>query len=186
MTQSTNGDQKGRGRLPVWTVTLAFVILLGFMMLIGLGLKRSQEGPITVGSTVKPFTVVTFDGKAINTADLKGKVIVLNFWASWCKPCESEAADLEEVWQAYKSSGDVVFLGVDYVDTEPEARAYLAKFNITYDNSPDLGTKVSQMFRIRGVPETYFIDTNGKLAFKQIGPFNSAAEIRGIIDGLLQ
>jgi cytochrome c biogenesis protein CcmG/thiol:disulfide interchange protein DsbE len=75
---------------------------------------------------------------------------------------------------------------VDYVDTEPEAKASLAKFGITFPNGPDLGTKISQEFRIRGVPETYIIDKDGNLAYIQIGPFSSLQAIKDIIDPLLQ
>ena len=73
----------------------------------------------------------------------------------------------------------------DYVDTEPEALAYLNKFKITYPNGPDLGTRISQTFRIRGVPETYFVDREGNRAYAQIGPFSSLSQIRGIIEPLL-
>jgi len=173
-------------RLPPWVIILSFVALLGFLAFIGMGLKRAQQGPITVGQPVPPIRLSTFDGKEVLTEDLSGKVVVLNFWASWCKPCESEAADLEAAWQSYKPGGQVVFLGVDYVDTEPEARKYLEKFNITYPNGPDLGTRISQTFRIRGVPETYFIDRSGKLAYAQIGPFSGVEEIKAVIDPLLK
>ncbi len=173
-------------RLPPWIIILAFVALLGFLTFIGLGLKRTQQGPITVGQAVPPIQLSAFDGSTIQTKDLSGKVVVLNFWASWCKPCESEAAELEAAWQSYKPGDQVVFLGVDYVDTEPEAKAYLQKFNITYPNGPDLGTRISQTFRIRGVPETYFIDRSGKLAYAQIGPFSGVEEIKAVIDPLLK
>ncbi len=85
----------------------------------------------------------------------------------------------------YQDSGEVVFLGVDYVDTEPEAQAYLEKFDITYPNGPDLGTRISQAFRIRGVPETYIIDKEGVLADAKIGPFQSLDDIIAAIDPLL-
>jgi len=76
----------------------------------------------------------------------------------------------------------VVFLGVDYVDTEPEAKAYLEQFEITYPNGPDKRTVISQAFRIRGVPETYVIDREGKIAHRQIGPFRSLEEILAAIE----
>ena len=79
----------------------------------------------------------------------------------------------------------VVFIGADYVDTEPEARVYLKKFGITFSNGPDLGTQMSQYFRIKGVPETYFIDQNGVLQYVQVGPFTSLDQIQAIIDPLL-
>lgn len=175
-----------RRHLPVWVIVLAFALLAGFLTLIALGLIRTQQGPIIIGQTVPPIDLTLFDQGGVKTSDYAGKVVVLNFWASWCKPCEQEAADLERAWQSYEPGGQVVFIGVDYVDTEPEARAYLKKFGITYPNGPDLGTKASQAFRIRGVPETYIIDRQGKLRFAQIGPFQSVEEIKSAIDPLLQ
>lgn len=168
------------GALAAWIGVFALLTLLA------VGLLRNQEGPVTVGETVPDFTLTTFEGEQISLADLKNKVVVLNFWASWCKPCEEEAADLETAWRIYQPGGEVVFLGVDYVDTETEANVYLEKFDITYPNGPDLRTKISQAFRIRGVPETYIIDKDGKLAAFKISPFLSLAEIQGMIDPLLE
>ena len=173
-------------RRPQWGRILVWVGVLSLLAILALGLRRTQQGPITVGDTVPNFSLTTFQGDTINLTDLKGQVVVLNFWASWCKPCEQEAADLEAAWRSYAPRGNVVFLGVDYVDTEPEALAYLKKFDITYPNGPDLRTRISQAFRIRGVPETYIIDKNSALRFVQIGPFSSLSQIQGIIDPLLE
>lgn len=171
---------------PRWGRILAWLAVLAILLILAVGLLRSQQGTVNVGQRIPDFTLTTFDGQSIRTADLRGKVLVINFWASWCKPCEQEAADLEAAWRFYKARGDVVFLGVDYVDTEPEARAYLEKFEITYPNGPDLGTRISQAFRIRGVPETYIVDQNGILQFVQIGPFRSLSQIKSVIDPMLQ
>jgi len=168
------------GWLVVW------VGLIALLVLVAIGLRRTQEGPITIGSNVPGFALTTFDGGIVTLDELRGKVVVINFWASWCKPCEQEAADLETAWRLYEPRGDVVFLGVDYVDTEPEALDYIAKFDITYLNGPDLGTRVSQLFRITGVPETYFIDKEGNLAAVKISPFQNLQEITAIIDPLLE
>jgi cytochrome c biogenesis protein CcmG/thiol:disulfide interchange protein DsbE len=167
-------------------VLAAWVGIFALLAILAVGLLRNEEAPVMVGETVPDFTLTTFEGEQIRLEDLKGKVVVLNFWASWCKPCEEEAADLEAAWRIYQPRGDVVFLGVDYVDTETEARAYLEKFDITYPNGPDLRTKISQAFRIRGVPETYIIDQEGKLAAFKISPFISLVEIQGMIDPLLE
>jgi cytochrome c biogenesis protein CcmG/thiol:disulfide interchange protein DsbE len=179
-------EKTNKKSLPVWAVALAFVILLAFLIMLYLGLRNAQEGPITIGQTVPPFELTTFDGEILQTADYAGKVIVINFWASWCQPCESEAAELEEAWRYYEPSGEVVFLGVDYVDTEPEALGYLEKFDVTYPNGPDLRTSISQMFRILGVPETYIIDSSGRLAYLKKGPFFDINEIHAAVDGVLQ
>jgi cytochrome c biogenesis protein CcmG/thiol:disulfide interchange protein DsbE len=170
---------------PKWGRILAWVGLLTLLIVVGLGLIRAQEGPVGPGQRAPEFVLTTFDGEEITSTDLEGKVVVLNFWASWCKPCESEAADLETAWRMYQTRGDVVFLGVDYVDTEPEALDYLNKFNITYPNGPDLRTSISQAFRIRGVPETYIIGSDGILTHAQIGPFSSLVHIQSVIDPIL-
>ncbi|MBI4771078.1 MAG: TlpA family protein disulfide reductase [Chloroflexi bacterium] len=157
--------------------------LFALLALVAVGLYITSAGPVTAGAS-PDFSLTTFDGQTHNLKDLRGQVVLVNFWASWCKPCEQEAAALESAWRFYKDKG-VVFLGVDYVDTETEARAYLRKWDITYPNGPDKGTRISQAFRIRGVPETYIIDQKGQLANNKIGPFISEAEIHAMLDLLL-
>ena len=76
----------------------------------------------------------------------------------------------------------MLFIGVNYVDTEPEALAYLERFDITYPNGPDLGTRISQAFRMRGVPETYIVNPEGRLTYVKIGPFESLEEILAAVD----
>lgn len=150
----------------IWSLVLGVLALLGF------GQVRAAQGPVGVGARAPDFTLTTFDGQRIDTAELRGNIVVVNFWASWCKPCEQEALELELAHQLYKDQG-VVFLGVDYVDIEREALAYLERFEITYPNGPDLGTEISQAFRTRGVPETYVIGPDGRIAAVQIGPYLS-------------
>jgi cytochrome c biogenesis protein CcmG/thiol:disulfide interchange protein DsbE len=190
-----NGSQEeilpSKKGVPGYVQGIIWLLLLALLTVVAFGLRRSQQGTVQVGDTIPDFALKFFDGYQfdgktdLKLSDLKGKVVVMNFWASWCIPCEEEAAALESAWKSYADSGKVVFIGVDYVDTEPEARKYLQKFDITFPNGPDLGTKISQMFRIKGVPETYFIDQSGKLVYIQIGPFASEDEIHAIIDPLI-
>jgi len=188
MTEATANSRRG---VPLRVQIFIWAFLLGFLVLIGIGVTRTQQGTVQPGATVPDFSLTLFSGYEYNDrpevkiSDLRGKVVFINFWASWCKPCEQEAAVLEEAWKYYQPSGKVVFLGVDYVDTEPEARIFLKKFGNTYPNGPDLGTAISQMFRIQGVPETFIVDTNGILRHVKIGPFLSVDEIRAMIDPLL-
>ena len=158
------------------------------------GVKRQEAvGPIQPDRDVKPqegfaapdFELETLSGETVRLYENNGKPSLINFWASWCKPCEQEAAALEEAWKFYQPTGKVVFLGVDYVDTEPEARIFLKKFGNTYPNGPDMVGRVSQMFRIQGVPETFILDTNGILKYVKIGPYLSVNEIREVVDPLL-
>jgi len=159
-----------------WVTISIWAGLLGILGLVGFGLLRAQQGPVAVGARAPEFTLTTFEGNQISTADLLGRVVVVNFWASWCKPCEQEALELEQAYQIYKDQG-VEFLGVDYVDTETEALAYLDRFDITYPNGPDLGTFISQSYRMRGVPETYIVGPDGRIRAVQIGPYASLDQI---------
>jgi len=177
---------------PLWVQILVWVGLLALLVLLGLGLFRAQHPIISIGSKVPDFTLKLFDdyqyqgaGQA-NLAGLRGKVVVVNFWASWCVTCADEAADLEAAWRYYQPGGQVVFLGVDYTDVDSKALDFLSKFEITYPNGPDLGTRITPIFnRNIAMPETYIIDQQGILRYTQIGPFQSLAEIRSAIDPLL-
>lgn len=114
-----------------------------------------------------------FEQDSITLSELRGQPVVVNFWASWCVECYKEAELLEQAWQDYKDQG-VVFIGIDHLDTEKEALAYMAKYGITYPSGPDMGDKASQAYGITGVPETFFIDKNGNIIHVQIGPIERA------------
>ena len=165
------------GWFAVWIVVIAMLTLAGIK------LYQVTLGPVSSGGA-PDFSLTTFNGETITLSSLRGQVVVVNFWASWCDPCKDEAADLERFWRAYKDRG-VMMVGVDYVDTETEARAYLAQFDITYPNGPDLGTRISQAYRIKGVPETYIIDKNGSLVTNIIGP-TTFANLAQIVEPLLR
>lgn len=168
-------------------VTLAVIGLLGFRLI-------QVNQPALASGAAPAFAFATFEGQPIGTAELRGKPVVLNFWASWCQPCRDEAPILQAVWQEYRTQGLMV-VGVDYVDTEVEAKKYIQEFKITYPNGPDVGTRVSQAYHITGVPETYFITRDGKLlpgldadghAYGNwIGPITEAA-LRERVEKLLQ
>ncbi|MBA3873595.1 MAG: TlpA family protein disulfide reductase [Anaerolineae bacterium] len=141
------------------------LLLLGvaaIALIVGLALARKSQTQPTAGPA-PDFTLTTLDGGQINLASLKGRVVVVNFWASWCGPCRQEAPVLERVWQQYKDK-DVVIVGVAYTDTEKNAKAYLQQFGNTYPNGLDLGTKISEMYNIQGVPETFIIDKSGNVS----------------------
>jgi len=95
-------------------------------------------------------------------------VVFLNFWASWCPPCRAEAKTLEAAWQQYKDR-EIVFLGIDIQDTEQDARAFLKEFGITYLNARDANGKVAIEYGVWGIPETFFIDREGRITYKQVG-----------------
>lgn len=130
----TEGYTKSGGRISLRAQIPVWGFLVGLLVLVGFGLKRSQQGTVQPGDRIPDFSFTFFSGygyngqTAVKLSDLRGRVVFINFWASWCKPCEQEAPVLEQAWQYYKPGGKIVFLGVDYVDTEPFARIFLKKF----------------------------------------------------------
>jgi cytochrome c biogenesis protein CcmG/thiol:disulfide interchange protein DsbE len=181
-----------RRSVPLWAQILVWFGLLILLVFLALGLFRAQHPIISLGSKVPEFTLKLFEGyqyqnrNQINLASLRGRVVVVNFWASWCVTCADEAPDMEAAWRYYQPGGEVVFLGVDYTDVDSKALGFLTKYEITYPNGPDLGTRITPIFnRNIAMPETYIIDQQGILKYKQIGPFQSLAEIRSAIDPLL-
>ncbi len=147
---------------------IAYGLILGLLAVLAWGLIKVRAGVVSSG-VAPDFSLASFNGEEITLSDLKGQVVIINFWASWCPPCREEAAYLEQTWRKYKDQG-VVFIGIDYADTEAEALAYIDEFDITYFNGPDLGTRISQAYNIQGVPETFYVDRNGNLQGVHIGP----------------
>jgi peroxiredoxin len=115
---------------------------------------------------------------------LRGKVVVLNFMASWCVPCSQEAPGIERVWNQYRSR-DVVVLGVDTADASEDARAFIRKHKLTYPVVRSIGYSLWGPYGLTGVPETRVIGKNGKFARKFPGAV-SAAELKGAIDQALR
>jgi cytochrome c biogenesis protein CcmG/thiol:disulfide interchange protein DsbE len=161
---------------------VTFAVLLALLGLLAWGLKKVQAGPISSGMA-PDFTLTSFDSRTLKLSELRGQVVIINFWASWCPPCREEAAYLEQTWRKYEGK-DVVFIGVDWVDTEKEALAYMDEFDLTYFNGPDIGTRIAQAYNIQGVPETFYVAKNGELRGVHIGPLKSP-ELDNKIDELL-
>lgn len=137
------------------------LVVVGLLVVLALAVRMRGAPPLASG-TAPDFVLKTFDGQTYKLSDLKGKAVVINFWASWCIPCRDEAPALQRAWEKYRDRGLIV-LGVDYVDTETDAKKFIGEFQQTYPNGADLGTQISQGYHITGVPETYFVARDGRL-----------------------
>lgn len=153
------------------SLIVTFAVILALLGLLAWGLRKVQAGPLANGMA-PDFTLTDFDGRTVTLSELRGQVVIINFWASWCPPCREEAAYLEQTWRKYEGEG-VIFIGVDWVDTEKEALAYIDEFDLTYFNGPDIGTRIAQAYNIQGVPETFYVAKDGELRGVHIGPLKS-------------
>ena len=156
-------------------VGLAFIALLAVRLW-----QTNIQGQRAAGEAPE-LSFTTYGGDDIVLRDLRGKGVVVNFWASWCAPCREEAALLEQTWRREKENG-IVFLGLDYLDQEPDALAYLAEFDVTYPNGPDLRSQAARRYRIQGVPETFFISPEGKIVEVVVGPIAGQQEMDALLD----
>jgi cytochrome c biogenesis protein CcmG/thiol:disulfide interchange protein DsbE len=113
----------------------------------------------------------THSGSAIHLASLKGKPVVLNFWASWCDPCKQEAPLLQSTWQRIQGQ-EVAFIGINYEDRQSDGLSFLQTYGITYANVVDRNSNIAIAYGVTGVPETVFIDRHGVVIHKVIGQLN--------------
>jgi cytochrome c biogenesis protein CcmG, thiol:disulfide interchange protein DsbE len=176
MTEITSPQTKTSSM--VWRV-IALLVVVGLVIVLAFGLRARYAAQPRSGAA-PDFTMPLYAGydgglgkQQVRLADLRGQVVFINFWASWCVPCREEQPVLEKLWRQYRAKG-VVFLGIDYVDTEPAALQYLKDFGVTYPNGPDLGTKISPKYHIQGVPESFLVDQQGNIVWFKIAPIAEA------------
>lgn len=170
----------------VLTPTLLFAVGVLALLVILLGLLvvrlfRNEAPVLRLHEPVPDFALATFDGRQVSLADLRGQGVVLNFWASWCGPCRDEAPLLERAWRAEAAAG-LAFVGVAHLDQLPAALRYIEEFGITYPNGRDSGNVISDRYGVRGVPKTFFIDPQGRLAHTVTGPLTDAAAFQRHLD----
>jgi cytochrome c biogenesis protein CcmG, thiol:disulfide interchange protein DsbE len=120
--------------------------------------------PPKVGAHAPAFSLPLLNGNgSVSLASFRGKTVVLNFFASWCRPCKREAPDLESLWRQYRSDG-VLVLGVDSGDARGDARRFLGAHGVTYPIVSDPGEKLAQgPYALPGLPVTYVINRAGRI-----------------------
>lgn len=144
---------------------------------------ETQQAPLRP-RPAPDFRLTTFDGDEFRLSEHRGEVIVLNFWASWCGPCRLEAPHLEAAHGRLESEG-LTMLGIDIWDDEPDARAFIDEFNVTYANAPDPTGKIAIDFGVTGIPETFMVDRKGVVVQHWIGPLTEdrlVSSVRSLLD----
>ena len=131
----------------------------------------------------RDFSLQMHDGGELSLSQLKGKVVLVDFWASWCAPCRLEAPVLEEVYREY-GGADVEFVGVNIWDLPDSAAAYVKDFDISYPGGVDADGVIAIDYGVKGIPEKFFIDREGIVRQKFVGPIR-ADKLKETLDGLL-
>lgn len=168
------------------SIAALLAVILGLAALFAFGLRRDPSliRSALVGNRAPAFTLRTMDGKqTVSLADLRGQVVVVNFWASWCAACRREHPNLLAAWNRYRDRG-VVVIGIVFEDTPAAAMAYMRELGGDWPNVTDPGGRTALAYGIYGIPETFFIGPDGKVAFKQIG-YSSYDVLVDNIDRLL-
>jgi peroxiredoxin len=129
------------------------------------------------------FELELFTGEKMRLSDLKGKVVVLNFWASWCPPCRREMPGFEKTWQEYEERG-VVFVGVAVQDHEPDSRAFAKEVGVTYPIGIDWDGRIFDKYRPTAMPTTFMINREG-LVSRRIANYANEAMLRIFLKGQL-
>ncbi len=157
-----------------WVLLGAGVVAVSLLVVLFKGFGRDPHAvPFMLeGKPAPQFELAPWDGgKKISLASLKGKPVVINFWATWCGPCKMEHPVIE--WGARQFGRDAVFLGVAHEDTEENVRKYLAQAGSGFPQLNDPQSAMAVDYGLAGVPETYFIDKNGIIRGKHIGPIDT-------------
>ncbi len=173
-------------RLKLGGQLLALACVAGLLGLLVWRLTHQQHAP-KVGSAAPAFTLRRLGGSGtLSLRSLRGKPVVLNFWASWCNPCKAEARALEAAWTRYGSR--VAFVGVDFHDLAPDARRFVAAHGLSFPMLQDGSGSVTGRYGITQVPETYIVSRDGRIVAHIAGPITasgfSAEFRRGLAEAL--
>lgn len=128
-----------------------------------------------VGHPAPDFTLTPWGAssrQSIRLSSFKGQPVILNFWASWCPPCNDEMPLLQATWQQHQAD-KVVFIGIDYQDQQQTAEQFLKKYHVTYPTGPDTSGSISVDYGVSNVPATIFIDESGVVVRKILGPVDA-------------
>ena len=152
-----------------------YLVAVGLVLLaIGYVVKTANVTPVSVGMKAPDFDLKTVDGKSVHLSDYRGRVVMLNFWATWCKPCRQEMPSMEEMSKGFRTvAGDrFILLAVNEnnVFYQGKVKPFLEKFGIDFTVPLDPLGKLDHLYKITGVPETFVIDQKGVVAEHVIGP----------------
>ena len=143
------------------------------------GCAAPAEAP-EIGKVAPSFQLTDIDGQSISLSDFRGEPVLLNFWATWCGPCRMEMPYIQEVYDERSELG-LVILAINIGESLTTVEEFMQDYNLSFPVLLDMEGKVAEQYNIRGIPATYFIDSDGIIRDMQIGAFRSVAEIEDIL-----
>lgn len=146
-----------------------FIVSISLIFMLTKGENEPKIKRLLIGDTVPAFQLRDIDGKTWSFAELKGKVVLLNFWATWCDTCKMEKPYLIRLIDSMKDERDIIFLTVLYNDDEKKAYNFVKQNNYTFPVLTD-SLKIASTFGVVGVPETVVLDKKGRFTQKLVGP----------------
>jgi cytochrome c biogenesis protein CcmG/thiol:disulfide interchange protein DsbE len=162
------------------------VVVVAAISAFGLSRDPSAVRPVLLGRTAPDFTARTLDGSSsVRLSGLRGQVVVLNFWASWCPECVVEHPALATAWERYRDHG-VVVIGMSFNDAAATAESFASRLGMDYPVLVDPGDRTALAYGVTGPPETFLIDASGVIAGKWVGPVQYGVlsnEIRRLLIG---
>jgi len=161
-----------RTRLLAGVASVVAVIVA--LLMTGLGRDPSVIASPLVGRAAPDFTLPQLDGPPVTLAKLRGQVVVISFWASWCTECQVEQAALDQTWRQFQDSG-VVVIGVNFEDSTAAARSYVRTDGVMYPVVEDKNSRTALAYGLRGVPETFVVNRSGRIVNRVIGPVGAAS-----------
>ena len=160
-------EPRKRSRAVV-VLTAAAILALVFGIV---WMQSSKYEPLTVGKVAPDFYLPDLEENDVRLSDFRGKVVFLNFWATWCKPCREEMPSMEVLYRNFKQDGLVVLaVSIDRVTTKQEIPPFVKSLSLTFPVLIDSWGQTDKRYKLMGVPETYIIDQQGILREKVIGP----------------
>ncbi|WP_342508922.1 TlpA disulfide reductase family protein [Sporosarcina sp. FSL K6-2383] len=151
-------------------------------------LAGSEELPgLKKGTTPPDFELTTLSGDVVKLSDLKGKKVVLNFWASWCGPCKVEMPHMQNYYKKNKDKENVEFIAVNLTTGEKRGiegvEQFVEAYGLTFPIPMDIDGTVGKQYEVMTIPTTYMIGTDGVIAFKKVGPMDEKM-LKALIDNL--
>lgn len=118
------------------------------------------------------FTLNQLDGETLNFEDLKGKVVFINFWATWCAPCVAEMPSINSLYDIYKDNRDIVFVMINVENKEEKVRKFIKKKKFSFPIYLPNASQIPKVYESKGIPTTFVLDKDGYIAYKKVGMAN--------------